>query len=180
MPRAAVAVPQDEAGIAETSAPTTRERSSRPVPREVQPRRPRPRPTLAPPPPPGPLEPAGRETAARPRARSAQPSGAQGTPDRAPARGPQEGRETADRSLAPGVDAGGVPGRRTVTIRGRGAERDLTWTAQQSRRRPAVPTHERPGFRPDRAAMWAVLLGLLLVLVAATSSHAAVLVHALH
>jgi len=28
--------------------------------------------------------------------------------------------------------------------------------------------------------MWAVLLGLLLVLVAATSSHAAVLVHALH
>jgi hypothetical protein len=65
-----------------------------------------------------------------------------------------------------------------VTIRGLGAERDLTWSAYQSRRRPAVPAHERPGFRPDRAAMWAVFLGLLLVLVAATSSHAAVLVHA--
>jgi hypothetical protein len=28
--------------------------------------------------------------------------------------------------------------------------------------------------RPDRIALWAVLLGILLVLVAATSSHAAV------
>jgi hypothetical protein len=63
---------------------------------------------------------------------------------------------------------------RTVTIRGRGAERDLSWTAGHARRRPNRPLHERPGFRPDRAAMWAVLLGLLLVLVAATSSHAAV------
>jgi hypothetical protein len=61
-----------------------------------------------------------------------------------------------------------------VTIRGRGAERDLTWTAGQSRRRSSRPVHERPGFRPDRAALWAVVLGLLLVLVAATSSHAAV------
>lgn len=69
------------------------------------------------------------------------------------------------------------PERRTVTIRGRGAERDLTWTAHQSRRRPARPAHERPGFKPDRAAMWAVLLGLLLVLVAATSSHAAIQTH---
>jgi hypothetical protein len=66
------------------------------------------------------------------------------------------------------------PERRTVVIRGRGAERDLTWTAHQSRRRPSRPVHERPGFKPDRAALWAVMLGLLLVLVAATSSHAAV------
>jgi hypothetical protein len=64
-----------------------------------------------------------------------------------------------------------------VTIRGRGAERDLGWSAYQSRQRPAVPAHERPGFRPDRAAMWAVFLGLILVLVAATSSHAATLAH---
>jgi hypothetical protein len=61
-----------------------------------------------------------------------------------------------------------------VVIRGRGAERDLTWTAQRSRDRPTRPAHERPGFKPDRAAKWAVLLGLLLVLVAATSSHAAI------
>jgi len=41
------------------------------------------------------------------------------------------------------------------------------------RRRPPSLPHERPGFQPDRVAMWAVLLGVLLVLVAATSSHAA-------
>jgi hypothetical protein len=72
------------------------------------------------------------------------------------------------------------PERRTVVIRGRGAERDLTWTAHQNRRRPTRPRHQRPGFKPDRAALWAVLLGLLLVLVAATSSHAAVRTHFTH
>ena len=59
-------------------------------------------------------------------------------------------------------------GRRTVTIRGRGAERNLPVT------RPTLRRHERPGFRPDRAALWAVLLGLLLILVAAASAHAAI------
>ncbi len=67
--------------------------------------------------------------------------------------------------------ATGVPGRRTITITGRGAERRLEPT--YARRRPQRRPHERPGFQPDRAAMWAVLLGVLLVLVAATSSHAA-------
>ncbi len=64
------------------------------------------------------------------------------------------------------------PARRTVTIRGQVADR----YSPASRRRPDVPRHERPGFRPDRVAMWAVLLGLILVLVAATSAHAALLV----
>src|SRR5581483_12298630 len=41
--------------------------------------------------------------------------------------------------------------------------------------RPTLRRHERPGFRPDRAALWAVMLGLLLILVAATSAHAAIL-----
>ena len=45
-------------------------------------------------------------------------------------------------------------------------------------RRPERPRrperrYERPGFRPDRAAMWAVVLGVLLILAAATSAHAA-------
>jgi hypothetical protein len=71
-------------------------------------------------------------------------------------------------------DAGGVPGRPTVTIRGQGAER----YAPRSARRPAERRHERAGFRPDRAAMWAVLLGLMLILAAVTSAHAATL-HAL-
>jgi hypothetical protein len=64
---------------------------------------------------------------------------------------------------------GGVPGRRTVTIRGQGAERYRAPTP----RRPAERRHERAGFRPDRMAMWAVLLGVLLILVAVTSAHAA-------
>jgi hypothetical protein len=68
-----------------------------------------------------------------------------------------------------------VPGRRTVTIRGRGAERDLAFPAHRTTRRPATRPHERPGFKPDRAALWAILLGVFLVLVAATSSHAATL-----
>ena len=43
--------------------------------------------------------------------------------------------------------------------------------------RPTLRRHERAGFKPDRTAMWAVLLGLLLILVAATSAHAAVVAH---
>jgi hypothetical protein len=61
-----------------------------------------------------------------------------------------------------------APERRTITIQGRGAERN-----RPPSRRPRRPMHERSGFRPDRTAMWAVLLGLLLVLAAATSSRAA-------
>jgi len=72
------------------------------------------------------------------------------------------------------IPGSGVSGRRTVTIHGRGAERYST-TAQ--RRRPARRLHEREGFRPDRVAMWAVMLGFILVLVAATSSHAVTITH---
>ena len=63
-----------------------------------------------------------------------------------------------------------VDGRRkTVTIRGHGAERNLPVA------RPTLRRHERPGFRPDRMALWAVLLGLILIVVAAASAHGAVL-----
>jgi hypothetical protein len=61
-------------------------------------------------------------------------------------------------------------GPRTVQIRGRGAERNLPWP-DASRRRPPRRAYERAGFRPDRVAMWAVILGLLLVLVAVMSAH---------
>ena len=77
--------------------------------------------------------------------------------------------ETALPSNVVPINGNGVPGRRTITITGRGAEGYAS-----TRRRPQRPLHERPGFRPDRFAMWAVLLGVLLVLIAATSSHAAV------
>jgi hypothetical protein len=55
--------------------------------------------------------------------------------------------------------------RRTVTIRGHGAERNLPVA------RPTLRRHERPGFRPDLVALWAVLLGLCLILVAVASAH---------
>src|ERR1022692_2876095 len=66
----------------------------------------------------------------------------------------------------------GVPGRRTVTISGRGAERYSPRTTPGGRtsgtaRRPQRRAYERAGFRPDRVAMWAVLLGVMLVVVAA-------------
>jgi hypothetical protein len=66
-----------------------------------------------------------------------------------------------------------VPERRTVTIRGRGSERYVP--ARSSSRRRPERRHERAGFRPDRTAMWAVLLGVLLILAAAASAHAATL-----
>lgn len=68
-----------------------------------------------------------------------------------------------------------TPARRTVTIRGHGDER--TVPSRSRSRRPERP-YERSGFRADRAAIWAVLLCALLVLIAATTAHAATL-HAL-
>jgi hypothetical protein len=70
----------------------------------------------------------------------------------------------------------GVPGRRTVKITGYGSQRNLIYASREPRRRPPERPYERAGFKPDRVAMWAVLLGVLLVLVAATSAHAATLV----
>jgi hypothetical protein len=80
------------------------------------------------------------------------------------------------------ASSGGVHGRRTVTITGQGAEgyasRNGTRPSSAARHRQAK-RHEREGFRPDRAAMWAVLLGVMLIAAAATSAHAATLaVHA--
>jgi hypothetical protein len=67
-----------------------------------------------------------------------------------------------------------IPGRRTITITGRGAAPAYPTTPTTfDRRRPRRPRHERAGFRPDRAALWAVMLCLVLLLVAATSSRAA-------
>jgi len=70
-----------------------------------------------------------------------------------------------------------VPGRRTVTITGRGAERSREAVAAEQRAAARSHRRERPHRKPDRVAMWAVLLGLALAVGAATSSHAAVLTH---
>jgi hypothetical protein len=65
------------------------------------------------------------------------------------------------------------PPRRTVQITGRTvAPPSLPRLVEVERRRPARRPAERVGPRPDRVALWAVLLGFFLILVAATSSHA--------
>jgi hypothetical protein len=67
------------------------------------------------------------------------------------------------------------PSRRTVQITGRTVSAPpLPRLVEVERRRPARRTAERVGPRPDRIALWAVLLGFFLILVAATSSNAAV------
>ncbi len=69
-------------------------------------------------------------------------------------------------------EAVGLPGRRTVEIRGRtvpapavprSVELDRT-------RRPPRRAIERVGPRPDKLAMWALLMGLVLILVALSTS----------
>lgn len=74
----------------------------------------------------------------------------------------------------------GASGRHTVTITGHGAEGYVDRRgiqASTAQRHQTIKRHERAGFRPDRVAMWAVMLGVVLMLAAAASSHAAVLAH---
>jgi hypothetical protein len=70
--------------------------------------------------------------------------------------------EVAPYSFALGGEAAPEPtGRRTVVITGRGAER---YPASRRRAGSALAFHQRSGFGPDRMAMWAVLLGIALLL----------------
>jgi hypothetical protein len=69
---------------------------------------------------------------------------------------------------------GGVPPTRPLESRHR-AGRIVPRTprvVEIDRRRPPRPTYERLGPRPDRVALWALFMAVLLVLVAATSPHA--------
>ncbi len=90
---------------------------------------------------------------------------------------PRPAARTAPRRVsgpASGPDAGsGVPERRMVTIRGRGSERYVP--IRSSRDRRPERRYERPGFQPDRVAMWAILLGVVLIVAAASTAHAATL-----
>ena len=79
-----------------------------------------------------------------------------------------------DAAPSPSSLPGGVAGRRTVTISGQVPDHRYVTPRQSSRRRPER-RYERSGFRPDRMALWAVLLGVMLILAAVTSAHAATL-----
>jgi hypothetical protein len=96
------------------------------------------------------------------------------------------GEHDASLDLAPEAPRSAAPAplaapsrRRTVEITGRtvGAPA-LPRLVQIDRRRPARRAAERVGARPDRLALWAVVLGFFLIFVAVTStSHAATRAH---
>ncbi len=64
--------------------------------------------------------------------------------------------------------------RRTIVIRGQGAPTYAPDPIRAARRRPPRRASERiAGTRPDRAALWAVLMGVFLILVAVLTAHGA-------
>jgi len=69
----------------------------------------------------------------------------------------------------------GVPARRTVEIRGRTVPAPSVPRAEIDRRRPPRRAIERVGSHPDRLALWALLMGLVLILVAVGTADAAIL-----
>jgi hypothetical protein len=73
-----------------------------------------------------------------------------------------------------GYGDGVAPRRRTVEIRGRTVPAPaVPRTPDLDRRRPPRRAVERVGPRPDRLALWALLMGLVLILVAVTTADAA-------
>ncbi len=61
--------------------------------------------------------------------------------------------------------------RRTVVIRGQAAPPPRVSTGPARRRPPRRPSERIAGSRPDRAAMWAVMMGVFLIVVAVLSAH---------
>jgi hypothetical protein len=93
------------------------------------------------------------------------------------------GQHEAD--LAPGgqpprrarIKGSATPGRRTIEIRGRVVPApEVARPLELDRRRPPRRAFDRVGGRPDRVAMWALLMGLLLILVAIGTSDSSAVV----
>ena len=76
---------------------------------------------------------------------------------------------------APPRPARPTAGRRTVVIRGQVAPPPAPRLREPAaRRRPRRRPSERiVGTRPDRAALWAVMMGVFLILVAVMTAHGA-------
>ena len=69
-----------------------------------------------------------------------------------------------------------IPARRTIEIRGRTVPApEVPRSVEIDRRRPPRRPIERVGPRPDRLAMWALLMGIVLILVAVGTADASVL-----
>ena len=63
--------------------------------------------------------------------------------------------------------------RRTIVIRGQVAPPARPYESTAQRRRPRRASERIAGTRPDRAALWAVLLGVFMILVAVMTAHGA-------
>jgi hypothetical protein len=63
--------------------------------------------------------------------------------------------------------------RRTIVIRGQVAPPARPYSSTTRRHRPRRPSERIAGSRPDRAALWAVLLGVFMVVVAIMTAHGA-------
>jgi hypothetical protein len=74
----------------------------------------------------------------------------------------------------PGPDRTAAAPRRTVVIRGQVAPPPRAYSGGSARRRPPRRPAERlAGTRPDRAALWAVMMGVFLIMVAVLTAHGA-------
>jgi hypothetical protein len=90
-------------------------------------------------------------------------------------RGPAQRRASHDHAEPRPRHLAAVPTgeRRTIVITGRGAPVPAPRTRRaEAARRPPRRLTERAGPNPDRIALWAVLLGVFLILVAVASAHA--------
>jgi hypothetical protein len=76
---------------------------------------------------------------------------------------------TAEASMESRLERVHTPDRRTVQITGRPVS--SLRLVEVERRRPPKSAMERIGPRPDRIAMWAVLMGLFLCVVALSTAH---------
>lgn len=107
----------------------------------------------------GPTHTVRREEPAAPAGRRAPES------TRASRRGEHD--ELPEARSVPWVRGAGAPGRQTIEIRGRTIPAPaLSRGLDVERRRPPRRAVDRFGARPDRVAMWALLMGLALILVA--------------
>ena len=79
----------------------------------------------------------------------------------------------------PHVKGSAIPARRTIEIRGRTVPAPSVprERVELDRHRPPRRAVERVGAHPDRLAMWALLMGLVLILVAVGTADASVLPH---
>jgi hypothetical protein len=92
-------------------------------------------------------------------------------------RPPAPSRPAAPPRRDPHAKGTPIPSRRTVEIRGRPVPAPSVPRVPETtdRRRPPRRPVERVGPRPDRMAMWALLMGILLILVAIGTADASVL-----